>query len=82
MVPVRRGFAAGEVADDLKGEVGDLRTEMRTDFATVRGDGFALVRADMAQDGIVQLKWSFAFWLGQLFAIVGFLSLLLRTAGR
>jgi hypothetical protein len=38
MVPVRRAVAEGDVAEDLKGEVADLRTDMRTEFATVRGE--------------------------------------------
>ena len=38
MVSVRRAVAEGDVAEDLKGEVADLRTDMRTEFATVRGE--------------------------------------------
>jgi len=107
MAPVHSGVAEGVVAEDLTAGVADLRTEMRTEFATVRGEmregfaavrgemregfadargemreGFATLRADMARDRFVKLKWSFAFWLGQVFAIVGFLALLLRTVSR
>jgi hypothetical protein len=52
MVPVRRAVAEGDVAEDLKGEVADLRTDMRTEFATVRGDmreGFAALRGEMQE---------------------------------
>jgi len=69
---MREGFAA--IRGEIDGKVAELRGDMREGFATLRGD--------MARDRFVQLKWSFAFWLGQVFAIVGFLALLLRTVGR
>lgn len=45
----------------------------------------AAARSAVAEGVVAEdfpLKWSFAFWLGQVFAIVGFLALLLRTIGR
>jgi hypothetical protein len=107
MAPARRAVAEGVVGEDLKREVGDLRTEMRTEFATVRGEmrggfaalrgdmhaefasvrgdtreGFATLRGDIAHDRFVLLKWSFGFWLAQVFAIGSFIVVLLRAVGR
>jgi hypothetical protein len=45
----------------------------------------AAARSAVAEGVVAEdfpLKWSFAVWLGQVFAIVGFLALLLRTIGR
>jgi len=77
MAPVRRVVAEGLVAEDFKADVGDLRPDIRTEFATVRGEmreGFAAIGGEM-HEGFA------AIWLGQVFAIVGFLALLLRTVG-
>ena len=43
------------------------------DVSTLRLD-IANLRADL-------LKWSFLFWIGQLAAVVGLVSVLLRSAG-
>jgi hypothetical protein len=80
---MRTEFAS--VRGELREGLAAVRGDMREGFAEMRGDmreGFATLRGDMAHDRFVQLKWSFAFWLGQVFAIVGFLALLLRTVSR
>jgi hypothetical protein len=56
---------------DLRSEIAELRTETREGFATLRGE--------MARDRFELLKWAFAFWVGQLFAVVGLMALLLRA---
>jgi hypothetical protein len=58
MAPVRRAVAQGVVAEDLKAEVSDLGTEMRTEFATARDEmraGFASVRGEM-HEGFAALR--------------------------
>lgn len=49
----------------LRGEMSDLRVEMR--------EGFAMLRGDMAHDRFELLKWVFVFSVGQFFAIAGLL---------
>lgn len=80
---MRTEFAT--VRGEMREGLAAVRGELHEGFAALRGDmreGFATLRGDMARDRFVQVKWSFAFWLGQVFAIVGFLTLLLRTVGR
>ena len=52
-------------------EASALRLEMR--------QGFADLRHDMADGRFELLKWSIAFWMGQLIAIAGIVGMLLRT---
>jgi hypothetical protein len=42
-------------------------------------DGFAALRKEMSELRTETLKWSFVFWIGQLAAIAGLLSFMLRT---
>ena len=55
----------------LRLELSQLRGEMR--------QGFADLRRDMADGRFELLKWSIAFWMGQLIAIAGIVGMLLRT---
>jgi hypothetical protein len=64
----------GQMRADLRLEIADLRTEMR--------EGFASVRADMARDRFELLKWAFAFWVGQLFAVAGLVLALTASVRR
>jgi hypothetical protein len=52
-------------------EASALRLEMR--------QGFSDLRRDMADGRFELLKWSIAFWMGQLIAIAGIVGMLLRT---
>jgi hypothetical protein len=56
---------------DLRSELAELRTETREGFATLRGE--------MARDRFELLKWAFVFWVGQLFASVGLMTVLFRA---
>jgi hypothetical protein len=42
-------------------------------------EGFAAIRQEMSDQRAELLKWSFAFWVGQLVAIAGLLSFMLRA---
>ena len=64
-------FEMSHMRGDLRGEIGELRTETR--------EGFAALRGEMARDRFELLKWAFAFCVGQLFAVVGLMAVLLRT---
>ena len=59
---------------ELKGDIAALRAELKGDIGALRGelkgDG-AVLRADL-------LKWSFAFWIGQVVAMIGVLAFMLR----
>ena len=87
----RSGFAHGrgemrESVAGLRGEmresVAGLRGEVRETLADLRGEmrqGFAEVRRDIAVNRFELLRWSFAFWVGQLAAVAAVVGLLLRT---
>jgi len=53
----------GDETSRLRGEISELRVEMREGFATLRGE--------MARDRFELLKWVFVFSVGQFFAIAG-----------
>ena len=88
---MRQGFA--EVRGEMHQGFAAVRGEMHQGFAEVRGEmrqGFAEVRgemrqgvADMGRDNATHrfelLRWSFAFWVGQLAAVAAIVGLLLRT---
>jgi hypothetical protein len=74
---------AGERFDRrLSEEVGALRLDMSKDFAAMRVEcakEFAAVRGEMAETRFAMVKWAFVFWVGQLVAMTGIMTLLLRT---
>jgi hypothetical protein len=45
-------------------------------------DGLAALRQEMATTRVELLRWSFAFWIGQVAAMAGLLAFMLRAAGR
>ena len=58
-----------------------LRQEMATGLSQLRQEmteGFAALRQELAETRVELLKWTFVFWVGQLFALAGFLAVLLR----
>ena len=82
---VRKEVAAlrGDVGN-LRGEVGTIRGEMATrkELETLRQDmaaGFARLERQMSESRVDMMKWSFLFWTGQCFVIVGFLLVFLRN---
>ena len=61
----------------LRGEIAAVRTDLKSDMQ----EGFALIRQEMATNRFELLKWSFLFWIGQVFAIVGLVGAMLRAFG-
>ena len=64
-------IAAERFERRLTQEVSALRVEMH--------DGFAALRKEMSNQRAELLKWSFAFWIGQLAAMSGLLAFMLRV---
>ena len=54
-------------------EVGGLRHELH--------DGLGALHADLASARVEILRWSFAFWIGQVAAVGALMALMLRAAG-
>jgi hypothetical protein len=57
----------------LTQEMGGLRQELH--------DGVGAIRAELGSVRVEILRWSFAFWIGQVAAIGALMALMLRTAG-
>jgi hypothetical protein len=58
----------------LTQQVGGLRQELH--------DGLSAIRAELATVRVEMLRWSFAFWIGQVAAVGALMALMLRAAGR
>jgi chromosome segregation ATPase len=69
----------GEFRTEMRAEMSVFRSEVREDLATVRLD-FANLRLEDAAARFELLKWSFVFWLGQVFAVAGVMVLVLRLS--
>ena len=85
---LRLAFSQGDAAlrqevFALRLEISGLRSEMREGDANLRLEirelGLTL-RNDMNELRFDLLKWSFAFWIGQVIAIAGIVSLMVRFA--
>jgi len=59
----------------LAQEVAGLEIRLRQEIQ----DGFTALRRELSDLRAETLKWSFVFWIGQLAAIAGLLSFMLRT---
>lgn len=57
----------------LRGDISGLRTEVKVDMQ----EGFASIRQEMATNRFELLRWSFLFWVGQVFAIVALVGAML-----
>ncbi|MCL4848474.1 MAG: DUF1640 domain-containing protein [Acidobacteria bacterium] len=66
----------GELRSEVREQVGDLRSDVRQELAKQGAD----LRTEMASLRADLIKWAFVFWVGQVLATVGVLSLAL--AGR
>ena len=58
----------------LRQEIGGLHDDLRQEIGGVRGD----LRQEIASVRVEWLKWSFAFWLGQVAVTAGLLAFMLR----
>jgi hypothetical protein len=63
-------IAADRFECRLTAEISGLRAELR--------QGLAAVRQELATTRVEMLKWSFVFWIGQVAAMAGLLSLMRR----
>ena len=66
----------------LSDELGTLREEMRSGDAALRVEvaaGFAAVRVEMGDLKFDLLKWSFAFWIGQVLALTAIIGAMLQA---
>lgn len=78
-VEMVQGFAA--VRQEMTTGFAALRQEMATGSAVLRQEmttGFAAFRQELADTRFELLKWTFVFWVGQLFALAGFVAVLIR----
>ena len=69
--------ALAQESSALRIEIAGLRTELKGDMQ----EGFASLRLAIANDRFELLKWSFLFWVGQVFAIVALVGAMLRAFG-
>ena len=65
------------LGSNLRGEMATLGSDLRREIATVGSD----VRQEIGNQKFDLLKWSFLFWIGQVVAMAGIVTLLLRTVG-
>ena len=68
----------------IRQEISALRGDMatRAEVATFRQEmtaGFSRLERQIAESRVDLIKWSFLFWTGQCFVIVGFLLVFLRN---
>lgn len=71
-----------EETSKLRVDLEQTKGEMRQGFAEIRGEmrqGFADLGRELATSRFELLRWSFAFWVGQLAAIAAIVGVLLRT---
>ncbi len=68
-----KGDIAGLRAE-LKGDIAGLRAELKGDIAALRAD----LKGDMAAFRGDLMKWSFAFWVGEVAVILALLAFVTR----
>jgi hypothetical protein len=66
----RLGLEIAEFRASLQAEIAALRQESTTEFAALRQENL--------EGRIELLKWCFAFWVGQVFAVAGVVAVVLR----
>jgi hypothetical protein len=88
---VRAEMATRTEVEAVRTEIGTVRAEMatraetdalRNEMATLRQDlnaGFAKLERQVSESRVEMIKWSFLFWTGQCFVILGFLLVFLRS---
>src|SRR5262249_54137655 len=52
---------------------------LRVELTTKMMDGFSAIRQELATNRVEALRWSFLFWVGQVAAMVGLFTILLRV---
>ena len=76
--PLREKLADAASAS-LMDMLADAHTIATESFERRLGQEVSALRLDIANLRADLLKWSFLFWIGQLAAVAGLISLLLRT---
>jgi hypothetical protein len=61
----------------LAEELGTLRVALAGEMATLRRD----LQTEIATSRVELLKWSFLFWIGQVIAIAGLMTVMFRLLG-
>ena len=75
-------IAAERFGNRVGEEIGALRLDVAKEFASVRIEAakeFAAMRVELAAKEVNLVRWSFLFWVGQLAAMTGIMTLLLRA---
>lgn len=55
---------------------------LRVDFTRELHQGLATVRQEITAVRVELIRWSFAFWVGQIAVMIGVLAFMLRDIGR
>jgi len=55
---------------------------LRVDFTRELHQGLAAIREEIAAVRVELIRWSFAFWVGQIAVMIGVLAFMLRDIGR
>src|SRR5437773_2253557 len=72
-VRVEMARSEGRLREDIAKQGAALQTEIVQQAAAVR--------QEIARDRFELMKWSFLFWVGQVFAVVGLVGVMLRAIG-
>ncbi|MGE0865372.1 MAG: hypothetical protein AB7P34_15870 [Vicinamibacterales bacterium] len=73
---LRLAEECGRVRTDFRAEMRGLRSELRADMRDLRTELHADFKVEVANTRADLLKWSFLFWIGQVAAISGLVTLL------
>lgn len=73
---LRLAEECGRVRTDLRAEMRELRSELRADMRDLRAELRADFKVEVANTRADLLKWSFLFWIGQVAAVSGLVTLL------
>jgi hypothetical protein len=69
----------GTLRADIRNIEGNLRLDLTREFAALRQE-IAGIRREIGTSRFELLKWSFAFWLGQIIAVATVVRLMLQMA--
>jgi hypothetical protein len=81
---LRADMATRSELEAVRQDITVVRSEMATrkEMEALRQDmgaGFTRLERQMAESRVDMIKWSFLFWTGQCFVIIGFLLVFLRN---
>ena len=73
---MRLAEECARVRIDLRADMRELRSELRADMRDLRSELRADFKVEVANTRAGLLKWSFLFWIGQVAAVSGLVTLL------